>query len=255
MYPYATAGIATIDWNSAGSKFVYGRPQRVAADMRRRECVGLKGVVLDPDFKNNHGVGPSDFRDTILTDPEIDWHDIALAGRGALAIVTNTFPWGDDEFFDANISSRTTDWAPQNCNDPAAPNGLCVEPMFRGLARFDWLREFKWSHGEPDWPDPDPDSDPPYWDDEGPGQKAMDDTCGTSALIGYERADGLQLKRGSSRTNGKVYGFFSYKMTEDKPGGRPDVFWGFDPYRFDSDQMQDAIRWVLSRNFGLIVKN
>ena len=63
------------------------------------------------------------------------------------------------------------------------------------------------------------------------------------------------MPRGSARTQGKIFGFFSYKMTGDKPGGSPDVFWGFDPYRFDHDKIQDAIRWVLSLNFGLNVKN
>lgn len=256
LYPYATAGISLIDWTSPSSKYIYGRSQTTAGQQRKVECVGLKGLVLDTAFKDYHGVGPSDFRDTILTDSEIDWHDDALTGRpDGIPIITNSFPWREDEFFDSNISSRTTDWAPQNCDDSAAPGGYCVEPMFRGLARFDWLREYWWSHGKPDWPDPDPGSDPPYWGDNGYGAKAMDDTCGTQALDSYVRGDGLLMDKGTAKTNGKIFGFFSYKMTADKPGGRPDVFWGFDPYRFESEQMKDVIRWVLSRNFGLNVLN
>ena len=83
----------------------------------------------------------------------------------------------------------------------------------------------------------------------------MDDTCGAMALTAYTRGDGMQMARGSARTNGRIFGFFSYKMTEDKPGGRPDVYWGFDPYRFNSEQMKEVIRWVLSRNFELEVLN
>jgi len=251
LYPYATAGISMIDWTSAGSKFVYARPQTAAALQRRRDCVGLKGLVLDQAFKDYHGVGPSDFRDTIFTDPEIDWHDEDRYFAGKLSIITSQFPWAEDEFFDGNISTRTTDWAPQRCSDPAAPGGLCVEPMFRGLARFDWLREFWWSHGDPEWPS---EGDPDFWPS-GAGAKAMDDTCGAMALTAYTRGDGMQMARGSARTNGRIFGFFSYKMTEDKPGGRPDVYWGFDPYRFNSEQMKDVIRWVLSRNFELEVLN
>ena len=249
LYPYATAGISTLDWTSANSKYVYGRPQTVAKEQRKSECVGLKGLVLDTGFKDYHAVGPSDFRDTIMTESEIDWHDEALWARGDLAIVSNSFPWREDEFVDANISTRGTVWARQNCDDPAAPGGLCVEPMFRGLARFDWLREFWWSHGDPDWPT---EGDPDYWDY---GANALNDSCGTMALDSYEKDDGFIMPLGTAKTNEKVFGYFSYKLTGDKPGAAPDVFWGFDPYRFDHDQIKDAIRWVLSRNFGLNVRN
>lgn len=241
LYPYATAGISLIDWTSAGSKYIYGRPLDIAHSYRRSDCVGLKGLIMDPGFKDIHGVGPSDFRDTIMTDPQIDWHDETLYAKGNLPIITNLFLWREDEFFDGNISPRTTDWAPQTCDDPAAPGGLCVEPMFRGYARFDWLREFWWSHGDPDWPH--------YT------ANALADTCGSMALQSYERNDGVVLPAGSAKTQGQIYGFFSYKMTKDKPGGRPDVYWGFDPYRFNSEQIRDAIRWVLSRNFELDVSN
>ena len=51
-------------------------------------------------------------------------------------------------------------------------------------------------------------------------------------------------------TNGQVFGWMSYKVVADKESGKPDVYWGFDPYRFDKDDTQEAIRWVL-QNFGL----
>ena len=56
--------------------------------------------------------------------------------------------------------------------------------------------------------------------------------------------------RSSGRTNGGTFGYFSYKMTEDKPSYKADVYWGFDPYRFDHNETKKAIRWVLDY-FGL----
>ena len=239
LYPYATAGISLLDWTSSSSMYIYGRPQTRAMDQRKVECVGLKGLVLDSAFKSSHGVGPSDFPDTIMTDSEIDWHDDALWARGDLSIVTGSFPWRDDEFVDGNISPRTTDWAPQTCDDPSAPGGLCVEPMFRGLARFDWLREFMWSHGAPEWPT---EGDPDYWDY---GAEALDDSCGVMALTSYEKEGGFVMPRGSALTNDRIFGYLSYTSVLDKPGGKADVYWGFDPYRFDNEQAKDAVRWVL----------
>jgi len=42
----------------------------------------------------------------------------------------------------------------------------------------------------------------------------------------------------------------SYKMVEDKPSGKADVYWGFDPYRFDQNETKKAVRWVLDY-FGM----
>ena len=56
--------------------------------------------------------------------------------------------------------------------------------------------------------------------------------------------------RSSARTNGRVFGYFSYKMVPRKPYQVADVYWGFDPYRFDQDGTKKAIRWVL-QYFGL----
>jgi hypothetical protein len=105
--------------------------------------------------------------------------------------------------------------------------------MFRGVARFDWLRERKWEQGDPGWP-------------AGSYTPAeLDELCGVMALAPYDT-----LERGSARTNGKTFGYLSYKMTADKPSGAPDVYWGFDPYRFDNAETKKAIRWVLDM-FGL----
>ncbi len=41
-------------------------------------------------------------------------------------------------------------------------------------------------------------------------------------------------------------------MLPDKPVQRADVYWGFDPYRFDNEGTKKAIRWVLEY-FGLTI--
>ena len=46
-------------------------------------------------------------------------------------------------------------------------------------------------------------------------------------------------------------GFFVHKTKYEKPSQKADVVWGFDPYRFDSVQVRQAIRWVLGEHFGL----
>ena len=60
------------------------------------------------------------------------------------------------------------------------------------------------------------------------------------------------MGRSSSRLNGLGYGFVSYKVIRDKPFQRPDVYWGFDPYRFEEQDARKAIRWVL-QYFGLTI--
>ena len=233
MYPYATAGIAALDWTSPNSKNIYGRPDPARFD-RKVDCVGLKGLVLDPDFRANHAVDASAIADTFFTDMVIDWHDVVDAGSGNLELFSNTFSFRNDEFVNSNISPRTTPIIPQEClNWPGAPGGMCVEPMFTGIARMDWMREYMWNEGDPDWPFS------TYTDTE------LIEGCGSLGMTSYQ-----DIPHSSALTNGQTYGYFSYKMTEDKPSGKADVYWGFDPYRFDPDETKKAIRWVLDY-FGL----
>ncbi len=72
--------------------------------------------------------------------------------------------------------------------------------------------------------------------------------CGPLALTDYE-----DQPKGTAVTNGQVYGWLSYKKTADKPSGAPDIYWGFDPYRFDHTQSRKMIRWALSEVFRLNV--
>jgi hypothetical protein len=236
LYPYAAAGIAALDWTSPAGKNVYGRNIKAKFD-RKADCVGLKGVVLDPQFKINNSIGPGVIADTMFTNPEIDWHDVFDASRDSLALVHENYSYAfrDDEFYDINISSRSEPVILQECDVPEAPGGMCIEPMFRGISRFDWLREIRYGEGELDWPE----SRYSEFD--------LDSACGPIGLTSYQGKP-----RSSSRTNGHVYGFMSYKMIADKPVRRADVFWGFDPYRFDTEDSRKAIRWVL-QYFGLTI--
>ncbi len=224
MYPYATAGIAALDWTSPNTKTIYGRNQIARFD-RQVDCVGLKGLVLDEDFKTGHLIGPGVLADTMFTESEIDWHDYVDAAADTMRLFHNTFPFRDDEFVDMNISARSTVITPQEC--VSSPTGMCVEPMFRGIARFDYLRNYYRDRGE-DWP--------------ASRYSSFDlaDGCGSMALTQYEGEPNA-----SARTNDKTFGYLSYKAIEDKPVQRADVYWGFDPYRFDHENSRRAIRWVL----------
>ena len=237
QYAYQVAGISTLDWTSAPTKYVYARPQQSMRYERVVDCVGLKALVVDTDFRGHWAVGAGDLADTLHTDAVIDWQDAYYAAGDSLDLIHNTFPFRYDEFVDANISTRATGWVPQDCpGNPNAPNGRCVEPMLRGVARFDWLREQKWAEGDLDWPE------------SSYSNAELEDLCGETALAPYDT-----LLRGSARTNDQVFGWLSYKTTEDKPSYAPDVYWGFDPYRFDHTRSKEMIRWVLTEVFRLNV--
>lgn len=232
MYPYQTAGIAALDWSATGQKTIYGRQVKAFQD-RTPECVGLKRLYLDPDFKSQHLIGPGVLADTISTNPIIDWKDDKARREGRLTLNSDLFVWKEDEFVDANISgTRLTPIIRQTCAD--GPNGLCIEPMYRGISRFDWLREIRWSEGDAGWPL-----------SRHAAAALRDSFCGYFALASL---DTLELS--TARTNGRNFGWMSYKMVADKESGKPDVYWGFDPYRFDEDDTQEAILWVLEY-FGL----
>jgi hypothetical protein len=224
QYPYATAGVSLLDWSVPVDKHIYAR-YPMASEDRKAACAGLKSLVLDPAFRDNHQVAPGAMADTIATDPLINWQDVGLYE------LENTFVFTGDEFIDANISSRPTPWSSQEC--PDGPGGYCVEPMFTGQARFDWVREGKWAEGDTDWPYSEFNS------------SELEQICGPMSLTAYG-----EVFLGSARTNGLTYGFMSYKNVADKPSGKADVYWGFDPYRFDHQQTRNAIRWVLDY-FGL----
>ncbi len=238
MYPYATAGIAALDWTSPNTKYIYNRSRVVRYD-RTVDCVGLKGLALIDDFRDWHTIGPGIVADTLWTEPEIDWHDLKDIASGTLSLFSQSFPFRNDEFINGNISTRSTVITPQTCNETYVPNGMCVQPMFAGIARFDYIRDHIWFHAK----DPDPD-----WPDSNYTPAELDAGCGPMGLTSYNG-----VPRHSARTNGKTFGYFSYKKSADKPiVGKADVYWGFDPYRFDHVESRKAIRWVL-QYFGLTI--
>jgi len=237
MYPYLTAGISSLDWATPANKHLYGRGDHEGAQDRRRRCVGLKAMVLDADFRANHGIAAGTLADTIYTDADIDWYDPLPAQNDTL--LQTIYPFGDDEFVDAAINETPAPVVPQQCAD--GPDGMCVEPMYEGLSRFDYLRNEQWAAGNADWP-----YNTYTYDD-------LRSLCGPMALTTYEGPDGEVLPNGSARTNGLTYGFLSYKNVAAKPGGQADVYWGFDPYRFDHDDSKAAVRWVLEY-FGLAME-
>lgn len=234
MYPYLTAGISALDWAVPLNKYIYGRRNLANID-RKSACSALKAVILDPDFKAFHGIGPGAIADTIGTNGDIDWRDLVSDAADTLG---NAFPFAGDEFVNNNISSRSTPIILQECGEETgSPDGYCIQPMFKGQARFDWLRQRKWAEGDDAWPSS------TY------GNTRLDEICGVMALTSYVDGETV-VPNGSARSNGQTYGYMSYKTVEDKPGGRADVYWGFDPYRFNHTQTKKAVVWVLEY-FGL----
>jgi subtilisin-like proprotein convertase family protein len=143
-YPYVTWGVSVIDQVSPNSAYpIYGSQPTIAANVgRKAPCAGVKGVTLDPEFAGRHMPGGAPFPSTIFTDPTIDHLDLTppiQPNRPYYDDLQNPYNWGDEEFFDQKIVDRNTPWQKQEC--VGAPNDLCLEPMFRTVARFDWIRD------------------------------------------------------------------------------------------------------------------
>ncbi len=230
MYPFQTAGLSLLDWSSPIAKNVYARSQPAIQD-RTPKCSGLKAMTLSENFRSQHQVDVLAIADTLWTNPDIDWRD------GLIDSLNTNFPFTGDEFVDANISSRTTPWSRQECADGV--DGFCLEPMFQGVSRFDWLREKRWAEGETDWPGSQ------YSNYELKG------ICGEMALADLDTPGGV-VPNGTALVNGQTYGYLSYKNVAQKPSGKADAYWGFDPYRFDQEESRKSVGWVLEY-FGLQV--
>lgn len=239
LYPYATAGITALDWSVPLNKWIYGRNPRANED-RTNECSALKQIKLAEDFRAHHNIGPASIADVIDTNPLIDWRD-PMVGAGLDTMLANPlgFPFPGDEFYNGIISEAPSTMVPQLCED--GYNGYCMETMFTGVARYDWMRDTLWDHGDDDWPT----SVYNYGD--------LRTICGEMALTTYVD-DGTEYPLGTARTTGQTYGFFSYKSVTDKPVPLADIYWGFDPYRFDNTQTKKAIMWVLSDYLQLPVE-
>ncbi len=238
MYPYATVGITALDWNVPLNKNIYGRTTAGNQD-RRTQCSGLKQIKLAEEFRSHHAVGPGAISDYINTHPGMDWRD-PLATAGLDTSLVLDFPFTGDEFIDDKIADIPTPVNVQECN--LGYQGLCIEPMFTGVGRLDWMRKELWAVGDDAWPGS------VYTNNR------LKDICGEVALTSYVPEDGsAAIPFAATQVNGKVFGYLSYKTVEDKPVNRADVYWGFDPYRFDNTETQKAIRWVL-QYFGLPIE-
>ncbi len=221
-YPWESLGVSVIDHITPRYNVYNACGVGSTSDQARgKACVGVKGMILDPAFKANYMSGSSVFTDTIFTEPTIDWKDLATAYVDSL----RPYAWGSDEFYDANITVRATPWAPRFCE--GAP---CIDPMFRIYSRYDWVQDNHIANGDNAWPMP--------------GFSSDDITriCGRHALDPVSRR---------MRTTGKTMGFVSHTLEANKPYQVGDVVWGFDPYRFNHQEIRKAIHWVLGRHFDL----
>ncbi len=221
MHGYRNLGLAAFDVMSPNATY-YTPDGWLLRTRRQNTCAAQKGLTLDADFVANHMPGGAAFADTIWTEQVIDWRDQDPAVADDLA---TSYHWSNDEFYDADVLGRDSAVVPQNCDGEA-----CVEPLLRSISRFDWNRQRHAQELGDEWPQD-------YY-----GVGDIDTGCGLDALDG---------DRTTSRTNDQVTAFVTHKFEDQKPSQVGDVVMGFDPYRFDNEQMKDALRWVLGEHFGL----
>lgn len=230
-YPYQTMGVSVIDVMSPNAAYYEYGNGRLVNRQRRKACVGMKGLQIDAGFKANYMPGGDVFADVIWTEDDIDWADEPFPEESD--VLAHTYTWGDDEFYNADVVSRNTPWDPQSSPEFDC-DGDCLEPMFRSISRFDWARMQRLEI--------DPEDTWPIGYYNGPGQPVLSNLCGDRSLdVGQQ----------SAITNDQVVAFIARKTAPNKPSQVGDVVFGFDPYRFDQDEMRDAIRWVLGEHFGL----
>ena len=183
-----------------------------------RRCAGTKAVILDPRFDAAYNVAGA-FPDTIFVWSTITPDDDFTVGLN--------YDFGQqDEFYDVNVTDRRTPW-----NGQTMPDGSpTVVPMLRAYSRYDWILDHYLAAGDTEFP-----GDLPL------GHQTY---CGSW---------GLDYATGRSRVDGVTLGVLTYKTTAEKPSGKADVIWGFDPHMMEHDQIASAILWVLRDHFGLAV--
>ncbi len=236
MYPYATAGISALDWSTPmGNKYIYGRAL-FGVHGRDARCSSIKEFKLVDAFKTEHFIGSGVIADTLGTNPLIDWRD--LGPSEDLDLLT-TSPFVGDEFVNDKLADSPMPLVLQDC--AGGVDGYCIEPMYSGIARMDWMREKKWEDGDSQWPTSSLDVD------------SLKTICGDVALTTYLDDNGALHPFASAKTTGRTFGWLSYKNVLQKPSGKADVYWGFDPYRLEVVESQKAIMWVL-QYFGLPVR-
>jgi len=231
-FPFSTMGVSVVDLTSPTASYFEFGTGLLVSNRRTKACVALKGLEIDPDFKAQYMPGGDVFDDQIWTSSTIDWaDDYAPQDQDVLEY---NYTWGFDEFYNADVVGRGTGWTEQEGAEWGCPEGLCVEPMFRSISRYNWVRQMRQEADPTDtWPDG-------YYGDD--GQPQLNDLCGDRSL---------KPDRYSAITHDQTVGFIANKPAANKPSQKGDVVFGFDPYRFDDAQMNKVIRWVLGEHFGL----
>ncbi|MBC8424532.1 hypothetical protein H8E07_10445 [bacterium] len=227
LHPYRSLGINVLD--IAQPCAFYGHDDLfdgciLGVGNRLVKCVGPKALVIDGDFRDAYGVGAA-IPEEVGTSRWIDWQDHQYD------IPPLDLPWvfGQyDEFYDTDITGRPAIWSPRTRPD----GGPMIEPMWRLRTRYDWILDQHLLSGDTDYPDFDPVEE-----------------CGLGVFPG----DTGWGSAARTLMDGAPIGFLSHATTTTKPGGVPDVVWGFDPTRFDGEDMRRALRWVLGEHFGLDV--
>ena len=214
-YSYRALGLTVRDLVSGGPTLPCSAG--VVMQDRNRVCTSPKGVVIDPVFRSGSGL-ISSIPDTTMT-----WSVIDHADTGELDIAWS-FGYSD-EVFDWNATLRDTDWEPQTLPDGSP----VVEVMLRSMPRYDWVRD----QNDASWPDFDP-----------------VEVCGGGVFLDPVGPG----SPGQTGMSGAPLGVLTRATSATKPGGRPDVLWGFDPYRFEPEAMTSLIRWTLGAQFGLQVE-
>jgi hypothetical protein len=154
------------------------------------------------------------FSDLIMTDRILDWLD----SQDEIPPISNKFVYGSrDEIYNFNTSGRSASWAPQYGFDGQP----YIEAMWHAYPRYDWWLDLNLANGVMDIPEV---------------------NCGPEAI---------DPKTGRTRLDGVPIGVISFKAHQ---GGTADVIWGFDPYRFDRDEIKKAIRWVLGEHFDMTME-
>jgi hypothetical protein len=231
LHPYRSLGISVLD--RARPRYFYGHDESFfpmddcisAVDGNRRlECVGPKALFLDGDFRDAYGVGGSVPGEIAMWDV-IDWQD----AQYDIPPIDLPYVFGEyDEFYDTDITGRPAEWSHRVRPD----GGPMIEPMWRLRTRYDWILDRHLIDGETDYPDFNP-----------------VEVCGLGVFpegTGWGSAARTLMDAAPA-------GFISHATVETKPGGLPDMVWGFDPHRFDHAGMARALRWVLGDFFGLDV--
>jgi len=237
-YPYSVWGVDAID-EPSHSWYVYPGVPGTGSFARKSNCAGMKGLLLDPVFKAAH-LDPGAVEDTILTARVIDYKD--YPARPNYPNLRTSFVWGLDEFYDRDVAGRLSPIVPV-----LLPDGRpAVEPMFRLLSRYEWIRSLHVARGDTRWP---------LHSTSGFTYDMFDsDALRATCSSGLPSTNGVLFDLSDPpgvRLEGSMVGLLSHKSELAKPTRGGDVLWGFDPSRFDQTKIRKAIRWVLGQEFGL----